>query len=288
MSLPVSPLASGRLDPPDIALFYATPGAMMYFINGLQWQGYKRFDWSVVGESACADSWGRALKTGEPSLSLPCFAERRYGGVPDDEHGIHHWARRGIVGRAVLCDIGRWREQQGRPLRYDEPDPIEPDELAECLAAQGTESRTGDILLMRTGWTGWYEQLSPDRRAALAEVGALRTPGLRSGERLAEVEVASLDLEALREHPMRLLDEDQRAGAPEVQRVARVPAGRQFELLLELFRKKCAVCCMCSKGKRETGGKRPGAFLLSLQLPECGIVAVPTVVESVINCREID
>ena len=28
---------------------------------------------------------GRALSTGEPSLSIPCFAERRYGGVPDDE-----------------------------------------------------------------------------------------------------------------------------------------------------------------------------------------------------------
>jgi uncharacterized protein (DUF169 family) len=84
-ALAVAPLGSGRLDPPDIALFYATPGAMMYFINGLQWSGYKRFDWSVVGESACADSWGRALKTREPSLSIPCFAERRYGGVLDDE-----------------------------------------------------------------------------------------------------------------------------------------------------------------------------------------------------------
>ena len=84
-ALAVSPLASGRLDPPDIALFYATPGAMIYFINGLQWSGYKRFDWSVVGESACADSWGRALATREPSLSIPCFAERRYGGVLDDE-----------------------------------------------------------------------------------------------------------------------------------------------------------------------------------------------------------
>ncbi len=84
-ALALSPLASGRLDPPDIALFYATPGAMMYFINGLQWSGYKRFDWSVVGESACADSWGRALATREPSLSIPCFAERRYGGVQDDE-----------------------------------------------------------------------------------------------------------------------------------------------------------------------------------------------------------
>jgi uncharacterized protein (DUF169 family) len=61
-ALAVAPLASGRLDPPDIALFYATPGAMMYFINGLQWSGYKNFQWGVVGESACADSWGRALK----------------------------------------------------------------------------------------------------------------------------------------------------------------------------------------------------------------------------------
>jgi len=84
-ALAIAPLASGRLNPPDIALFYATPGAMIYFINGLQWSGYKRFDWSVVGESACADSWGRALTKREPSLSIPCFAERRYGGVLDDE-----------------------------------------------------------------------------------------------------------------------------------------------------------------------------------------------------------
>lgn len=73
------------LGDPDIALFYATPGAMIYFINGLQWKNYKPFDWSVVGESSCADSWGRALSTREPSLSIPCFAERRYGGVLDDE-----------------------------------------------------------------------------------------------------------------------------------------------------------------------------------------------------------
>ncbi|WP_374575710.1 DUF169 domain-containing protein [Phenylobacterium sp.] len=84
-ALAVGPLASGRLDPPDIALFYATPGAMIYFINGLQWSGYRKFDWGVVGESACADSWGRALTTRTPSLSIPCFAERRYGGVEDDE-----------------------------------------------------------------------------------------------------------------------------------------------------------------------------------------------------------
>ncbi len=85
VAMAVSPLTSGRLNPPDICLIYGTPGQMIIFINGLQWTGYRKFQWGVVGESACADSWGRALKTGEPSLSIPCFAERRYGGVLDDE-----------------------------------------------------------------------------------------------------------------------------------------------------------------------------------------------------------
>lgn len=84
-AMAVSPLASGRLNPPDICLIYATPAQMILFINGLQWTGYKKLEWGCVGESACADSWGRALASGEPSLSIPCFAERRYGGVMEDE-----------------------------------------------------------------------------------------------------------------------------------------------------------------------------------------------------------
>ena len=84
-AMAVSPLAAGRLDPPDICLIYATPAQMILLINGLQWTGYKKLEWGCVGESACADSWGRALKTAEPSLSIPCFAERRYGGVMEDE-----------------------------------------------------------------------------------------------------------------------------------------------------------------------------------------------------------
>ena len=84
-AMAVSPLTSGRLDPPDICLIYATPAQMILFINGLQWSGYRKLEWGCVGESACADSWGRALATGEPSLSIPCFAERRYGGVMEDE-----------------------------------------------------------------------------------------------------------------------------------------------------------------------------------------------------------
>ena len=84
-ALVVSPLAMNRLPRPDLVLLYATPGQMIILINGLQFSGYKKFDFTCVGESACADSWGRALRTGEPSVSIPCYAERRFGGVQDNE-----------------------------------------------------------------------------------------------------------------------------------------------------------------------------------------------------------
>ena len=81
----VSPLRTGRLIPPDVCLFYGNPAQMILFINGLQWRSYRRYDFSITGESACAGSWGNALKTREVTLSIPCYAERRYGGVADDE-----------------------------------------------------------------------------------------------------------------------------------------------------------------------------------------------------------
>ena len=84
-ALVVSPLTAGRIDNPDICLIYGTPGQMITLMNGLQYRNYRKYSFTCVGESACADSWGQALRTGEPSLSLPCYAERKFGGVQDDE-----------------------------------------------------------------------------------------------------------------------------------------------------------------------------------------------------------
>lgn len=102
-----------------------------------------------------------------------------YGGVADEDHGVHHWARRGIVGRGVLADVGRWRESVGRPLQYDAPDPIDPSDITDTLAAQGVEFETGDILLLRTGWMAWYSGLDEGTRQAMSE--EFKAPGLRPG-----------------------------------------------------------------------------------------------------------
>jgi kynurenine formamidase len=110
-----------------------------------------------------------------------------YDGIPDANHGMHHWARRGIAGRAVLCDVGRWRAAQGRPLQYGESDVIDPDDILATLDAQGSTLETGDVLLMRTGWTEWYESSTDEEmRVACASRATLKAPGLPSGERTAE------------------------------------------------------------------------------------------------------
>lgn len=110
-----------------------------------------------------------------------------FGGVDDADHGIDHWARRGIVGRGVLADIGRWRDANGRPLRYDEPDAVMPDELLACLADQGTAVEEGDVLLVRFGWIDWYLRQDADKRAWLADRKQFRSAGFHPGEELCRV-----------------------------------------------------------------------------------------------------
>jgi Putative cyclase len=101
-----------------------------------------------------------------------------YGGIPDESHGVNFWAERGIVGRAVLLDLSRWRASVGRPLEQGKGDPIVTADLNACINAQECELLAGDILLVRTGWLSWYRQLDEPARVAYAAGEASRSPGL--------------------------------------------------------------------------------------------------------------
>jgi kynurenine formamidase len=104
-----------------------------------------------------------------------------YGGVPDQDHGMHHWSERGLVGRGILADVERWRSMKGRPIDQRNDDVIPVTELAECLADQGTEIRTGDILLVRTGWLSWYRSLERSERNSFVELRNFRSSGVEPG-----------------------------------------------------------------------------------------------------------
>jgi kynurenine formamidase len=101
-----------------------------------------------------------------------------HGGIADEEHGVHHWANHGIVTRGVLADVARHR-----PISPGESDVIAPEEVRECLDAQGVRVEHGDILLIRTGWIAWYRSLDTDECAAVA--ASSNFCGLRAGESTA-------------------------------------------------------------------------------------------------------
>jgi putative cyclase len=106
-----------------------------------------------------------------------------YNGVADEEHGIHHWAKRGIAGRGILADVARWRESEGKPLQPNASTPIEADDITGTLKAQGIEVEPGDVLLVRTGWLAWYRSQDEAARVAFNESGH-PCIGLRPGKEM--------------------------------------------------------------------------------------------------------
>ena len=70
---------------PDIVLIYANPAQMILLINALQFEDYEVMQFFCVGESSCSDVIARCYLDGKPSLSIPCYGERRYGHAQDDE-----------------------------------------------------------------------------------------------------------------------------------------------------------------------------------------------------------
>ncbi|MBW1710376.1 MAG: dephospho-CoA kinase [Deltaproteobacteria bacterium] len=83
-ALVMAPLAYNPFDP-DIVLIYANPAQMMLLINSLQFEDYEVMEFFCVGETSCADAIARCYLTGKPSLTIPCYGERRYGHAQDDE-----------------------------------------------------------------------------------------------------------------------------------------------------------------------------------------------------------
>jgi kynurenine formamidase len=110
-----------------------------------------------------------------------------YGGLAQDQHGTGHWARQGIVGRGVVVDVAGRRAATGRGMAHDTRDEIDAAELTDCLDAQGVEVRPGDILLIATGWLGWYRTLSARRRAEFPPASSFVTSGLAADESMARL-----------------------------------------------------------------------------------------------------
>lgn len=82
-------------------------------------------------------------------------AETTIGGLK--KASIVPIAEKGIVGRGILIDIARFRGKD----HLESGETVTHEDLMAAAAAQGTEIRKRDILLMRTGWLGYFYTIPP-------------------------------------------------------------------------------------------------------------------------------
>ena len=79
-----APLADEKFEP-DVVSVYRNAAQVMMIMCGLQKEKYERFNFSFIGEGACADSLAQCYVSGKPALAIPCYGERALGQVADDE-----------------------------------------------------------------------------------------------------------------------------------------------------------------------------------------------------------
>lgn len=99
--------------------------------------------------------------------------------------GVHNIAERGIVGRFLLVDLVAHRAVRGATLDCSASDVVTVDELDRAIADQGSAVQAGDILLLRFGWTEWYEAADRATRERLGSGHHFPAPGLENAERTA-------------------------------------------------------------------------------------------------------
>jgi uncharacterized protein (DUF169 family) len=84
-ALALAPLFQERIEQPDMIIVYGTPAQMIRLIAGVQWENYERLQFYFVGESSCSDFIGECYFSQKPSLTIPCYGERRFGNVQEEE-----------------------------------------------------------------------------------------------------------------------------------------------------------------------------------------------------------
>lgn len=100
--------------------------------------------------------------------------------------GIDHWARKGIAGRGVVLDVGRYLASQGRAIDCGTRVEITPEDLEATRVSQGVSFDPGDVWIIHTGWVEWYEVQPPQVRQHISVTQNLKTPGLQCSEAMAE------------------------------------------------------------------------------------------------------
>ncbi len=93
-----------------------------------------------------------------------------YGGRQEEDLdrdvsiGIEKWAQHGLVGRGILIDVAHHFEKLGQPLAPNKRFYIGPKLMEDIAKEEKITFQSGDIMLLRTGFMGWYLSMTPKER----------------------------------------------------------------------------------------------------------------------------
>jgi len=97
------------------------------------------------------DALSHVYYDGQMYNGFPASAVTSFGATKDS---IDQVDVKGVVSRGVLLDVAHYRKLPHVP----ENAPISPEELDEVAKAEGVRIESGDVVLVRTGWWGVFEQ----------------------------------------------------------------------------------------------------------------------------------
>jgi kynurenine formamidase len=112
-----------------------------------------------------------------------------YNGATDEDvltgqrNTIDYWARRGIVGRGILLDLERTLRADGNDYSPHGSTALSVADLERARQRAGVSFTPGCIVVLRTGFTGWY--LGQPRRTRIGVARDLRAPGIEHSEDMA-------------------------------------------------------------------------------------------------------
>ncbi len=85
----------------------------------------------------------------------------------DCRNGLENVDKRGgVCGRAVLLDWASWADKQGKKYNPVAREEIPISDLEAVAKAQGVTFKTGDILLIRSGFVKWHNNATDEERKA--------------------------------------------------------------------------------------------------------------------------
>lgn len=127
------------------------------------------------------DALAHVYYEGQPYNGYPSATVGTTGALRD---GIDSAITQGITGRGVLLDIARLQGVDHVAAKT----PIQPEDLDRAAERQGVEIRSGDIVLVRTGWWPVFERTRDGERWTYDSPGL----GYRCAEWLHEHELAAV------------------------------------------------------------------------------------------------